>query len=609
VDFIFLVQFVWLQIDELVGKGLPFDKILELMWWVAVWNISMGLPLATLFASLMAMGNLGESNELLAMKASGISLRRILYPLYCLIAFVGVCSFFLSSDVVPHAFLRMRTMFQEIKKTNPELSIPEDVFYNGIEKISIRVARKDALSGALVGVMIYNHKEGEGNVSVTIADTAYIKQSQDSRYILFRLINGTTYSETLKNNRMDMKNHPFDRRFFTEQNMSIDLGETENHSFEAMFKDNALAKSTATLNRDADSVRAKRQTIVDKFEKEQIESSSSFKYSLKKDTLDKRRKELPFGVDTTYATSTATQKMLWLDQMSANVTRISGYWDNELREIQWETKKLKIMEYERNKKYTLAFACIIFFLIGSSLGAIIRKGGLGLPAVISILFFVIYWVIDTICGKMVKNDDWSPIFGSWFPSMILAPLGVFFSYKASTDSQLFNIDAYVRLFNLVFGRMRKLIRPVDIDTISPMPDNEVQIMLTDNQKLVLFETLISNYFETYRRGKLLRSNKSTQTAIAMLTEIKTLYDYLLSFYIAVNDEIIHSTIKRFPDFNPSEMQPPQFLVSQNILLKIPCSLILFFMRIRQSIKLDYILKDMLNLNSDINKYLYDRHKT
>ncbi|MDR0558619.1 MAG: LptF/LptG family permease [Prevotellaceae bacterium] len=602
VVFIFLIQFLWLWIDELVGKGLAVGVIFKFLFWASISNLSMALPLATLFASLMTMGNLGENNELLAMKSSGISLRRILYPLYWTILGVAMCAFLISSEIEPYAYLRMRTMLLEIRRTSPELSIPEDIFYDGIDKICIRVSHKNIETGALTGVMIYNHRVGEGNVSVTIADTAYIKQSKDARYILFRLINGVTYSESLKNDHIDRTEYPFDRRFFSEQTIAIDLGEEESYSFASMFQDNPRTKSLTTLMRDADSAQKKHRIVTNRFEKDQINSTVIFKHSLT-DTLNKRRYELSYNTDSIFDASTAIQKMAYLENMGATASRVAGFMEPELKELNMEAKKLNTLMYERNKKFTLSFACIIFFLIGSSLGAIIRKGGLGMPAVVSILFFLIYHVVETICGKMVRNSGWSPIMGAWFSSFILAPLGIFFSIKANADSQLFNIDSYLRLFNTVFGKMKKLIDRVDLDKIVPHPKEMCdQIMLENSANVIRLENLILKYLDRHNSRSFMKNADD-------LLEIKSVYDYILSFYVTIDDdEKIRNELKKFPMFEPDEFLYSKFALKRGI-LKIPLSMLMIFIRIRRFKKLEYIFKDIININLNINKYIDGRKRT
>jgi lipopolysaccharide export system permease protein len=608
------MQFVWLQVDELVGKGLTWNTILEILGWVALANIPTALPLSTLLASLMTLGNLGENNELLAMKSSGISLRKIMNPLYFAVVIVAAGSLELSSEFVPYSFLQMRSKLMEAKKKNPELSIPEDIFYDGIERFGIRVNRKDPVTGALIGVMIYDHTHGEGNYSVTIADTGYIKQTQDARYILLRLINGVSYSEELtKTNRLNKINYPFHRRFFKEQTVSIDMGEEEAKSYEAMYKDTPQAKSMSKLNTDSDSISIKIRNSIGKFEEEQLNSTSAFKFSLKKDTARQKVKNLSYNIDSIYNSSTASQKMNYLNHAESSLTRIAGYWENELRLIGIETKNLKMIDYERNRKYTLAFTCIIFFFIGAPLGAIIRKGGLGLPVVISILFFVIYFVIDTVCSKMVTNSDWHPVFGAWFPSLVLTLIAVFLTHKANTDSQIFNPDAYKRFFNVLFGRMKQLLTPVDFDSIALLPKEQTgEAAMKNGVNTKRLEQLIDSYLETRTLGRVFRSRKSIlkMNDISDLMEIKSLYAYLLSFYATIDDdENLRTMIKQFPALEPAEFTFPQFLANPNIFLKIPYTLILVIMKTRKFKKLEYILRDIKNINTDVNKYFNERYKS
>jgi lipopolysaccharide export system permease protein len=305
--------------------------------------------------------------------------------------------------------------------------------------------------------------------------------------------------------------------------------------------------------------------------------------------------------------------MNYLNQASSNLTRIAGYWDNELRLIQMETKNLKMIDYERNKKFTLAFTCIIFFFIGASLGAIIRKGGLGLPVVISIFFFVFYWVIDTVCGKMVRNSDWTPVFGAWIPPFILTVIAVFLIYKANTDSQIFNPDAYKRFFNILFGKMRQLINPVDFDKIDLLPKEQInEAMLTGEDNAQRLESLITEYLDAHKLSKTFQSRNAIllMNDNSDLMEIKSLYDYLLSFYATIDDdENLRNLIKRFPVLDPSEFTFPQFLMNANPFLKAPYTLILIVMKIRRFKKLEYILKDIKDINTDVNRYLNDRYKS
>jgi lipopolysaccharide export system permease protein len=390
------------------------------------------------------------------------------------------------------------------------------------------------------------------------------------------------------------------------------MGEEESQSYEALYKEYPQSKSMSKLNKDSDSTNIKIRNIVNKFEEEQLNSTAAFKFSLKADTARQRVKSISYNVDSIYDNSTALQKMNYLNQTESNITRITGYWENELRLIQLESKNLKLIDFERHRKYTLAFICIIFFFIGASLGAIVRKGGLGLPVVISIFFFVVYFVIDTICKKMVRDSDWSPVFGAWFPSFVLVTVAVFLVYKANTDSQIFNPDAYKHFFDVLFGRMKQLITFVDLDKIALLPEEQTgEAALKNNDNTKRLEQLIDEYLNAHKLNKMFQTRKLmlSMNDNRDLTEIKSQYDYLLSFYATIdNDENLRSLVKTFPALELSEFVFPQFLLNPNVFLKIPYTLILIVMKIRRFKKLEYILEGIKSINEDVNKYFNERYK-
>jgi hypothetical protein len=391
------------------------------------------------------------------------------------------------------------------------------------------------------------------------------------------------------------------------------MGEEESQSYEALYKEYPQSKSMSKLNKDSDSTNIKIRNIVNKFDEEQLNSTTAFKFSLKADTARQRVKNISYNVDSIYDNSTALQKMNYLNQTESNISRITGYWENELRLIQLETKNLKRIDYERHRKYTLAFICIVFFFIGAPLGAIIRKGGLGLPVVISIFFFVVYFVIDTICDKMVRSSDWSPVFGAWLPSFILATIAVFLTYKANTDSQIFNPDAYKRFFDILFGRMKHLISFVDFDKIALLPKEQTgDAALKNNDNTIRLERLIDDYLNSHKLDKMFQTRKSilSMNDNRDLMEIKSQYDYLLSFYATIDDdENLRGLIKQFPALELSEFVFPQFLMNPNVFLKIPYTLILIVMKIRRFKKLEYILEGIKSINADANKYFNERYKS
>ena len=271
VVFIFLMQFLWLHIDDIIGKGLPWNVILELLFWVSLTFIPMALPISTLFASLMTLGNLGENNELLAIKAAGISLQRILQPLFILVFFfVAIGGFFASNNLVPHSNLKMKSLLYDIKKKNPELTIPEGVFYNGMDNYSIWIEKKDPVTHLMKNIMIYDHQSRKGNLSLTLADSGYIRQTPDQQNLILTLYNGRSYNEELDNSGRFKASRDFSRRWFEEQTMLISLNVDFKRTDESAFKDHSMMQNMVQLNHSYDSLSNIVSTRTEDFERKII---------------------------------------------------------------------------------------------------------------------------------------------------------------------------------------------------------------------------------------------------------------------------------------------------------------------------------------------------
>jgi lipopolysaccharide export system permease protein len=610
VVFIFLMQFLWLWIDELAGKGLSWHVILELIGWVSLTFVPISLPLSTLLSSLMTLGNLGENNELLALKASGISLYRILSPLYVTVFFVAVFSFFMSSNIVAYANFKMRLKFSEIRKKNPELSIPVGIFYNGIEGYSIRIDDKDAATGMMKGVMLYDHTQGEGNVSVSIADSGQIKQTGDGQHIIFKLFNGITYEEQTTNKKIDRSRYPFVRRTFRSQTVVINLDKKDDGNLnEGFFRNQAQSQSLSSLNKSNDSLSNLHTTRLHTFETMSMQSQSAFRYGIKPDSSSMSIREIHpkylCNVDSIFAASTATEKINYLEKAANSANRVISTWNIELREIELVSKSMYAVRYERYRKFTLALACIIFFFTGAPLGAIIRKGGLGMPIVISVLFFVFYWVIDSICRKMVINSgSWSPWFGAWFPSMVLTPIAIFLTYKAGTDSQLFNPDAYLKVFNIITGRMKKLVRRINLDNIQELSSDSFAI-----EKLLIPEyldnltDLCTAFLDKHRR---LHFFKRQDEISKELIHIESVYEKLLIALAGIDDnEKLRSLVKDYPFLKASKYKVPKFskLKAALMLIVFPIGLTEAVLLINKRRQLKYILSEIINISNNLSKIL------
>ena len=457
VVFILVMQFLWLYIDELVGKGLSLKVILEFLGWGSVTMLPLSLPLATLLASMMTLGTLGENNELLAIKAAGISLQRVMIPLGICCALISVGAFFISNDLIPVAYNKIYTLRDDIGKTKDEIKIPTGTFYNGIDGYILRVNERDDETGMMHGVMVYNHTGNKGNTSLTLADSALMKMSKDKSYLNFVLFNGSNYEETNEKKFRDTTLQ-FQKIDFSRQEMFIPL---ENYAFQksdsSRFDDQVKSMNLKQLYHDQDSI-GKLSLTAKNENYDAIRRSRTLIYNSQLDTAGKEGRSTNFKEDVTQWRSiemeiTAVGKAKKAaEDMQMVLTSYS-------RERFQYTFKLRNIDIEILKKFALAIACFVFFFIGAPLGALIRKGGLGTPAIISVLFFVAYWVIDISGTKLARDGAVGPFHGVFFSSYVLLPTGLFLTWKAINDASIFNMDliksGFKKLISKIMGKARK----------------------------------------------------------------------------------------------------------------------------------------------------------
>lgn len=450
--FVLIMQFLWLYIDELVGKGLSLGVIFEFLGWGSATLFPMALPLATLLASIMTMGSFGENNELLAMKAAGIPLLRILAPLMVLSLFISVAAFFASNNLIPVAYEKIYTLRDDIGKTKEEIKIPTGIFYNGIDGYTLRIVSRDE-NDVMHNVMVYDHSKGEGNISLTVADSGIINTSLDKTNLTFTLFNGTSYEETNKVTSQD-SSYTLQKVNFEMQEVVVPL---KNYAYQksdkSKYSNEVMTKGLAQLRVDKDSLVAKHQSTLNTQVRKTI-FSENFNFAYQLDTSKGRAKNYKGEI---VADSLFNWKSLE-EERNACVSAISKI-EQQISNSKYYPQDLNAIAYplrrtiqESFRKFTLSIACIIFFFIGAPLGAIIRKGGLGTPVIVSMLFFVIYWVVD-ISGKKLANDGAiTPFIGAFISTFVLFPMGVFLTWKSTKDSALFNADSYIAAFKNFFSK-------------------------------------------------------------------------------------------------------------------------------------------------------------
>ena len=460
VIFILMMQFLWLYIDELVGKGLSLKVILEFLGWGSATLIPLSLPLATLLSSVMTLGNLGENNELLAIKAAGISLSRVLLPLIIVSAIISIGAFFASNELIPVAYNKIFTLRDDIGKTKEEIKIPTDTFYDGIDGYILRVDDRDKETDMMHGVMVYNHTGKKGNTSLTLADSAMMKMSEDKTYLTFVLFNGANYEETntrkYRDTTLQLQKIEFDK-----QEMVIPL---ENYAFkkseDTRFGDEVRTMNLRQLRHNEDSL----GTVDSAAKMDNISryyNDRTLRYHFQLDTANRRNDNLKsaFAYEGFCEWDDIEKEIEALNDAKGKVNAEIGELTTYGRERYYNSYTLRRIDVEILKKFALSFACFIFFFIGAPLGALIRKGGLGTPAIIAVLFFVLYWVIDISGNKLAKDGAVSAFVGVFISSAVLLPIGLVFTWNAINDKSLIDTERMGILFkkikNKVLGKMRK----------------------------------------------------------------------------------------------------------------------------------------------------------
>ncbi len=485
--FVLLLQFLWKYIDDIVGKGLEWHIIAELLLYTSATLVPMALPLAILLSSIMTFGSLGENYELVALKAAGISLQKIMFPLVILSIMISVLAFFFTNNVMPRANLKFNALLYDIQNKKPQLSIKEGIFNQDIEGFSIKIGRKDNVKNVMYDMMIYDHRNNSGNKTVTIAQSGTMNMSKDRHYLVMTLQNGCTYEEQNdKEKQKYEKTLPHQRQKFEEQRVLLDLsGLKFTRSNENLFNNNFQMFTIKQLNRAMDSLKKyfdeRRAAFVDGFIKSTIlkkvqdspdmesaemparnptDSNAISPIKIKKITSaskDTFSKVTPINinVDSLYKSLKVSQRQQIADY-AANLARsVKTYVNAASNDFDFKTKNLLRHEIEWHRKFTLSFACLVLFFIGAPLGAIIRKGGLGMPMVISVVFFIIYYVISITGEKFVREEVISPLAGMWLSSFILLPLGVFLTYKAANESVLMNPALYISSMKQFFSKKPK----------------------------------------------------------------------------------------------------------------------------------------------------------
>lgn len=505
--FIFMMQFLWRYVDELIGKGLEMTVMAQFFFYSALTLVPVSLPLAILLAALITFGNFGERFELLAMKAAGISLLKIMRPLIVFIAFICCLSFYFQNVIGPKAQADLGTLLISMKQKAPELDIPEGVFYDEIEGYNLYVKHKNRNTGMLYDVLIYNFEKGFENAQIIKADSGRLEMTADKKHLYLHLYDGEQF-ENLKSQNMNQRNVPYRREAFREKHAIIEFDSDFNMVDAGIMSSYSSSKNMRKLQTDIDSMRLRNDSVGRAYYREAMEGMYKITGSItREDTLKIEKAHLgEYNADSIFNMATLVQKQ---KIVSAAVGRAEGAgsdWGFKSNDISATEYSLRRHMTSWHEKLTLSLACLIFFFIGAPLGGIIRKGGLGMPVVVSVLIFIVYYIINNTGYKMARDGKWIVWMGMWTSTAILAPLGAFLTYKSNNDSVVLNTDAYINWFKKIVGirNVRHLFRK---EVIIHDPDyvripGDLRALSVDCREYAEKKALKSapNYFKLWMSG-------------------------------------------------------------------------------------------------------------
>ncbi len=531
--FVFMMQFTWRYVDDLIGKGLSFDILAKFYWYMAITLVRDSLPLAVLLSSLITFGNLGESFELLAMKAAGIPLIRIMRPLAIFALAMTCTSFYFQNVASPKAQIELKTLLFSMKEQSPAVEIPEGVFYNGVPNINIYVQSKNTATGMLYQTIIYKTDQGFDHAQIVLADSARLEVTRDKQHLHLDLWNGEQFESLESSGGSQMMQggayEPFDRETFNYKSLLIDFDSNFNMMDKNLLSGMPTAKnmlqiehSVDSMNQDLDSIgqqyykdaipvyyrhpqiSARDSVMMLRLLKQHVEQQTTASTKASK-ASHQQHSTIPLQIDTVLSKAPADRIQMAQQTALSNVKSITADLEWKAMNTDQEERDIRSHWVEWHNKVTYSLACLLFFFVGAPLGAIIRKGGLGLPTVISVAIFIVWYVIYISGMKMARDGKVDMVLGMWISSMVVAPFGVFFTYKANKDSVVFNIDAYRHFFARLFGlrsnrhifRKEVIIEEPRIEVMLSNLSRLKELCVTYNQKAHLL--IAPNYVRTFFR--------------------------------------------------------------------------------------------------------------
>jgi lipopolysaccharide export system permease protein len=599
-----MMQFLWKYVDDMVGKGLEMKVLAQFFIYSALSLVPMALPLAILLASLIIFGNFGERYELLAMKAAGISLLKIMRPLILLMLLLCCISFLFQNVIAPYSESKLYTLIISMRQKSPELDIPEGVFYDAIKGHNFYVKKKDRKTGLLHNVMIYDFLDGFENARIFLADTGKLEMTADKKYLYLRLYSGEMF-ENLKSQYTNSKNVPYRRETFREKHFIISFDSEFSMIDGSFMSTRSNSKNMKMLQASIDSMTVFSDSIGKKYYQDaKITIYQKPSLSRKEDTLKIAQALMSdYNVDSLFNVMTLSQKSRIINSATTHAVTLENDWKYKSYTIANNDKDIRRHETEWYKKITLSLSCLIFFFIGAPLGAIIRKGGLGMPVVVSVLIFIFYYLIDNTGYKMARDGNWIVWVGMWTSTTVLAPIGIFLTYKSNNDSVMLNADIYVSWIKRLVGirSVRNLTRKevIIVDPDYQKKANELETLSADCKEYIrtCHLTKIPNYI------KLWTDKKQDEKIVVINKQLENIVDGL-SNTVSL---LLLDTVNKYPIISVNAHTRPFKNRQLNAMAGIILPIGLFFyiriwlFRVRLYKDLEWIIKINENIQTIMQK--------
>lgn len=484
--FVLMMQFLWQYVDELIGKGLTLDVLGEFFWYMSLMMVPEALPLAVLLSSLITFGNLGESSELTAIKAAGISLIKSFRGVIAFTLFIALISFYFQNSIGPDAKKHFDQLLISMKQKSPELEIPEGIFYNGIPDTNLYVEKRDLKTGHLYNIMIYRMTDSYEDQAIILADSGMLQSTAEKKHLILNLWNGEWFENMRSQELSSSASVPYRRESFVHKKLIIDFNEDFNLTSMAGIADDARTKSIAKIHHDKDSLIHVYDSVGNVYYRDAQQSIYPI-LKLKKKDMNKAimlASTKNYNLDSIYAKLRPEERSQIIERTLMNTQQTISDLDFKSMITSDGDKLIRMHDIAEINKYLLALTCLIFFFIGAPLGAIIRKGGLGVPIIISVLVFIIYYILNNTGYRMTRQGDWAIWFGRGLSPAILIPTAIFITYKANNDSAVFNIDLYRNFFIRILGlRMKRNISSKEVIISTPRYIDDADMLRKMNNEI------------------------------------------------------------------------------------------------------------------------------